>query len=194
MRISMFLLSQPTSTDIQQFLTAQQTLAHSYREVGATRHLPPAGYDIDHSRIHLGTGRATFTHAQNALRRWEMFNLSWLSLYEPTAPIVEGTTVAVVAKVWSLWIMNACRIIYVIDETGPRETFGFAYGTLPGHAERGEERFTVHWDHTDDSVWYDILAFSRPNHWLARLGYLYARQLQKRFARDSLRAMCTASR
>ncbi len=49
--------------------------------------------------------------------------------------------------------------------------FGFAYGTLPGHVESGEERFLVEWDRGDDAVWYDILAFSRPNHVLTRLGY-----------------------
>ena len=69
------------------------------------------------------------------------------------------------------------------------ERFGFAYGTLPGHAERGEERFLVEWSHEDDSVFYDVLAFSRPNHLLAWLGYPFARILQRRFARDSKEAM-----
>jgi len=94
--------------------------------------------------------------------------------------------------VWSIWILNACRIVYVIDDTGPTDIFGFAYGTLPGHVERGEERFSVQWNYADDSVWYDILAFSRPNHWLARLGYPYVRRLQKRFARASQQAMLSA--
>ena len=59
--------------------------------------------------------------------------------------------------------------------------------------ESGEERFTVAW-HEDDAVWYDILAFSRPNHFLARLGYPLVRRLQKRFARDSAAAMKRAVR
>ena len=41
----------------------------------------------------------------------------------------------------------------------------------------------------DDSVWYDILAFSRPNHFLARLGYLILRTPQRQVARDSAAAM-----
>jgi uncharacterized protein (UPF0548 family) len=69
------------------------------------------------------------------------------------------------------------------------ERFGFAYGTLPDHAERGEERFTVEWHHHDDTVWYDILAFSRPNQFLSGLAYPLVRQLQKRFARDSRAVM-----
>jgi uncharacterized protein (UPF0548 family) len=72
---------------------------------------------------------------------------------------------------------------------GAGQRFGFAYGTLPGHAESGEERFTVEWHEADGAVWYDILAFSRPRRLLARLGYPLARRLQKRFARDSAAAM-----
>ena len=69
---------------------------------------------------------------------------------------------------------------------------GFAYGTLPAHAEIGEERFAVEWQLADDSVWYDLYAFSRPGHLLARLGYPIARRLQRRFARESKQAMLDA--
>ena len=72
------------------------------------------------------------------------------------------------------------------------ERFGFAYGTLPGHAERGEERFSVEYHAENDSVWYDLFAFSRPGP-LARLAYPFARSLQKRFARDSKAAMLEAA-
>jgi len=188
----MFSATRPDDEAIRRFLTAQQRLPYSYVEIGATKTIPPSGYDIDHNRIQLGTGREVFTRAKEAVRRWEMFNLGWLQLWTPTAPIAVDTTVAVLAHVWSIWILNACRIVYVMDETGPMDSFGFAYGTLPGHAERGEERFTVQWHHADDSVWYDILAFSRPNHWLTRFGYLYVRRLQKRFARASQQAMLSA--
>ena len=82
--------------------------------------------------------------------------------------------------------MNVSRIVYVIDE---ETRFGFAYGTLPHHVEAGEERFLVGWDREDDTVWYDILAFSRPANLLVRLGNPVARRLQRRFARDSLQAM-----
>ena len=49
-----------------------------------------------------------------------------------------------------LWWLNACRIVYVVDEAGPVTKFGFAYGTLPGHAGTGEERFLVEWDRASD--------------------------------------------
>ncbi|MEK6323521.1 MAG: DUF1990 family protein [Acidobacteriota bacterium] len=44
----------------------------------------------------------------------------------------------------------------------------------------------------DDSVWYDIYAYSRPNHLIAKLGYPVTRLLQKRFARESMDAMLRA--
>ena len=66
--------------------------------------------------------------------------------------------------------------------------FGFAYGTLPGHVEQGEERFLV--ERTDDdTVWYDILALSRPRHILTKIGYPFVRRLQKRFGRESAATM-----
>src|SRR5260370_38795913 len=93
------------------------------------------------------------------------------------------------ARLFGLWWLNACRIVYVVDEEGPVRRFGFAYGTLPEHAESGEERFTVEGHEADDAVWYDILAFSRPQQLLARLGYPFARRPPKPFARDSAAAL-----
>ncbi len=99
--------------------------------------------------------------------------------------------VAIVARSMGLWWLNACRIVYVIDEEEPIRRYGFAYGTLPDHAGSGEERFLIEMDETGD-VWYDILAFSRPHHILARLGYPAVRVVQKRFGRESAVAMIEA--
>ncbi len=60
---------------------------------------------------------------------------------------------------------------------------------MNAHGESGEERFTVEMDATTREVWYDLFAFSKPNHTLARLGYPLTRYLQKRFAADSMEAM-----
>jgi uncharacterized protein (UPF0548 family) len=115
-----------------------------------------------------------------------------VTVVPPGKPLEVGTTVAVQTKTFGFWSLNAARIVYVIDERQIQNArFGFAYGTLPDHVERGEERFMVEWQ-ADDSVWYDIYAFSRPKHPLARLGFLVTRMLQKRFARDSLVAMKAA--
>jgi len=118
-----------------------------------------------------------------------MFNVDWVDVHTLDGPITPGMNVAVLARVLGVWYLNACRIVYVIDDAGPVESYGFAYGTLPDHAEKGEERFTIVWDHADDSVRYEQFAFSRPNKLLTRLNYPLARTVQKRFAKDALEAM-----
>jgi uncharacterized protein (UPF0548 family) len=133
-----------------------------------------------------------FQAAKDALRRWRQFDLGWLEAWPPETPIRTGEVVAIVARAAGLWSLNACRIVYVVDEAGPVSRFGLAYGTLPGHAARGEERFLVEWDQADNGVWYDILAFSRSNHFLTRLGYPFVRRTQKRFGRGSAAAMLSA--
>jgi uncharacterized protein (UPF0548 family) len=144
--------------------------------------------------MRLGEGHSTFSVAKAALRRWEHFHLGWVELFWPNTPLEPGQSVAVLAHVCGLWCLNACRIVYIVDEERPVQRFGFAYGTLPDHMESGEERFTVVWRETDDTVWYDVLAFSRPNLLLARLGYPLVRRLQKRFAKDSAAAMVRATK
>ena len=152
----------------------------------------PSLYTADHNRVQLGRGREVWSRAVAALRAWQMFNLDWIRLYWPSTPIREGETVAVLAQCLNCYWLNACRIVYVIEDEGPLERFGFAYGTLYDHAESGEERFLLEWDRDRDEVWYDILAFSRPNQFLTRMGYPFARQLQKKFAAESKAAMIKA--
>jgi uncharacterized protein (UPF0548 family) len=187
-----FLLAKPSYEQIRNVIAAQRSAPFSYLDVGATNTTPPARFRVDRNRVRLGAGEAMFERAVAAMQRWEMFNFPWMQLCWPNAPIEAGTTVAMVAAAFGLWTLNACRIVYTIDEDRPLRRYGFAYGTLPEHVARGEERFQVEWDRADDSVWYDIIAFSQPNQVLTRLGYPAMRISQKRFARDSKRAMLRA--
>jgi uncharacterized protein (UPF0548 family) len=191
----MFLQRKPSEEVVKRFISSQQDLSFSYAQVGATRNQSrdvDGGYNIDHNRLKLGEGEETYRRAVAALRSWHQFKLGWVTVVPPGKPLDVGTTVAVQAKVFGFWSLNAARVVYVIDESDyEKARFGFAYGTLPDHVERGEERFTVEWC-ADDSVWYDIYAFSRPRHPLVRLGFPITRMLQKRFVRDSLGAMKAA--
>ena len=187
------LLRKPSASAVCQFLTEQSRLNLTYPAVGATAAAPPPGYVVDHTRVSLGEGEGVFRAASAALGRWEQFRLGWVEAWPPGHADRGGEVVAVVARALGLWWLNACRVVYVVDESGPACRFGFAYGTLPGHAESGEERFLVEWDRADGGVWYDILAFSRPRHPLARLGYPLARRMQRRFGRDSAAAMRKAA-
>ena len=179
----------PSSELLRTFLDSQRSREFSYRGVGGTSGDPPRGYAVDHTRVELGKGQRVFERAKHALEHWEQFRLGWLEAWPRDTPIEAGQAVAVVARAMGCWWLNACRIVYVVDEQGSARRFGFAYGTLPGHIEAGEERFLVEWAPADDRVWYDILAFSRPRHVLARLGYPLARRMQKQFRRDSAAAM-----
>lgn len=142
----------------------------------------------------LGSGERTWNRAVSAVRRWEMFHISWIRLFWPTIDLRVGTDVAVEVRHYGFHSLNACRIVYLVDESGPLSRYGFAYGTLQEHAETGEERFTVEWDLVNGEVWYDILAFSRPNNILAKFAYPLSRSLQKQFAEASKRAMSNACR
>lgn len=122
-----------------------------------------------------------------------MFKMPWVKLHWPNAPIEVGTNVAVSVHHFGFYSLNACRIVYVVVEEGAVTRFGFAYGTLADHAESGEERFTVEWNRANDTVWYDLLAFSRPRQVLAKLAYPLSRLLQKRFAEGSKAAMVKAA-
>lgn len=191
----MFLFRETSEARISRAFDAQRDARFSYAEVGASREAPGEipGYTVDHNRVKLGEGADAFGRAVEALRGWRMFEVGWAGLLPSGAPVEVGTTVAVFARHYGFWSLNFSRVVYGISEdAGGVRRRGFAYGTLPEHGESGEERFTVEWRRDDDSVFYDLYAFSRPNHPLARLGYPVARGLQRRFARDSLRAMVRA--
>jgi uncharacterized protein (UPF0548 family) len=184
------MLFRASPTRVRAFLNRQRTLAVTYDFVGATKDgETPAGFTGDHNRQLLGRGAATFERAKVAVGAWTMFPRPWTAIEPEAAPIEKNGVVAVHVRVLGLWWLNASRIVYVVDE--PRR-FGFAYGTLPGHAERGEERFLVEWLE-DDTVWYDLRAFSKPRHVLARLAHPITRAYQRRFGRASKAAMARAT-
>jgi len=190
-----FRLTRPSADDIAEFLAAQRGCQLSYAEVGVTRGTPPAGYAVDHNRVRLGAGPDVFARAVAALRTWRMTSLGWSTVHPLGAPVEPGTTVVVVVRHYGFWSLNACRIVYVVDDDEADARWrrvGFAYGTLPAHGAAGEERFMVEWDRERGDVWYDLYAISRPVHLLTRLGYPLARRLQHRFAEGSLRAMVAA--
>ncbi|HET6973589.1 MAG TPA: DUF1990 domain-containing protein [Pyrinomonadaceae bacterium] len=181
----MFLIREPSEADAARFVASQRDLPFTYAEVGATNATPPTSYTVDHNRIQIGAGAATYRKAVDALKNWRHFELGWVTIAPRGVPVEVGATVAVKARAFGTWSLSATSIVYIIDED---RRFGFAYGTLPDHVEKGEERFLIEWL-PDDTVWYDILAFSRPHHPLVRLSAPLARRLQKQFARASLTQM-----
>ena len=176
----------PSPETLGTLLHSQKGLGFTYQEVGLTETLQrPAGFVVDHTRGKLGEGTEVFEAAKSALKRWRQYRFSWLEAWPDDTPIRAGDEVATVAWLLGVWWVNVCRIVYTINEPN---RFGYAYGTLPEHVECGEERFLIEFTDTGE-VWYDIFAFSRPQSWLARIGYLYVRRIQKLFGRSSVAAL-----
>jgi uncharacterized protein (UPF0548 family) len=145
--------------------------------------LPP-GYHHDHYEVSLGTGGAVYERAVEGLHTWRAHELPGISVYPPDAPVEEGGTVIVcMGKV--IAIAAPCRIVKVLNES---DRWGFAYGTLPGHPEEGEESFTIS-AAEDSSVTFGITAFSRPSDRLVRLSGPIGRAIQKKATEGYLRAM-----
>lgn len=186
----MFARRLPAPETLRIRLAAAQAAPFSYPMPGCTQQ--PArypGYDTDAARTWLGTGPEVYAAACAALRAWQMFPAGWTCILPADAPIRPGTPLTMNARFLGLWWHNSCRIVYVIDEPG---RFGFAYGTLPAHMERGEELFLITRD-ADGGIWYEIRAVSRPQRLIARLAYPLMRLLQARFRRDSARQMRAAA-
>jgi len=148
----------------------------------------PGGFHPNPGHGTLGAGAADFEGAKRAIRAWRMFP-EWVLLW-PRGPIAVGEIAIAGTRVWGVWAANACRIVEVIDE--PRR-FGFVYATVAGHALEGAERFVVHWE-PDDRVTYEVFSISRTASLIPRLTLPLLRQIQRRFARDSVAAMQAAVR
>lgn len=189
----MFGFSAPGDTGVGERIALQSRAPYSYAEVGALKEpIFPPGYRDDRHRALLGNGAACYERAKAALRRWEMFKLDWVRLQPTVPPTAVDTIFGISARFGFTWSTNFCRIAYTVEDHGEVERFGFGLGTLPGHILAGEERFCVEWHRADDSVCYHVLAFSRPDQLVSRLGYPLIRMLQMRFARDSHTAMARA--
>jgi uncharacterized protein (UPF0548 family) len=78
-----------------------------------------------------------------------------------------------------------CRVVAVLDED---DRWGFAYGTLPGHPEIGEESFVVSLTE-HGSVRFSVTAFSRPAGSVTRAAGPLGRLVQQVATRAYLRAL-----
>ena len=144
------------------------------------------GFSYDQSRSCLGHGESVFAAAKRAFANWQMFDLGWVRVVNPSATIACGQIVAVEVHSLGLWSVNLSQIMETVDA---ETRFGFLYSTTVHHIEQGEESFVLRFDSSTGEVVYELDAVSRPRHVLAKLGYPVARHYQHRFARDSHRRM-----
>lgn len=154
----------------------------TYAEIGATAGVMPAGYHHLRKSAVIGRGRARFEEAAAEGMRWGMLRGAGLRV-QPTMPVAAaGAEVLVHLGP----VAAPCRVVYVVDEPDRR---GFAYGTLPGHAESGEELFLVRYDPDSQDVYAEVAAFSRHATWWSRLGSPVTSFVQRLVTDRYLRAL-----
>ena len=113
----MYLFKKPSVERISAFIESQSRLDFTYPSVGATRHgESPSDFVIDHNRIHLGTGQLVFEAAKRALSEWQHYRFRWIELHRPDEDVATDQTVGVLARALGLWVLNVCRVVYVVDE------------------------------------------------------------------------------
>lgn len=164
--------------------TRLQAAALTYTEVGATAGPMPAGYGHLRRTSVIGAGDAVFDRASAAIGHWEVQRRSGIRVTASSSG-VELDSVGVLRIGWGPLIVRApFRVVLVVDEP---DRCGFAYGTLPGHPECGEESFMV--ERVGDTVSMVVTAFSRPGTRLARLGGPATRMVQELMTGRYLRVL-----
>lgn len=157
-------------------------LPFTYQEIGATAGELPTEYHHVRESRQIGTGRDRFEEAADSLMRFGIQRGIGLRVLTSEPEAAAGVNVA--TRLWPFWAL--CRVVYVIDEPNRR---GFAYGTLHGHPETGEESFIVRLDPSNNVVSVEITAFSKPSFWWVRAGNLVVKQLQRLVTQRYLRAL-----
>ena len=154
----------------------------TYSEVGATAGELPMGYHHVHESAVIGHGRERFSEAADAVMRWGMLRGAGVRVDATTEVAAAGSEVIV-----RLGPVRApCRVVYVLDEADHR---GFAYGTLRGHAETGEELFAVRYDPATEAVYAEVTAFSRHGTWWSRLAGPVTSLVQRVVSRRYVKAV-----
>ncbi|MEU7554889.1 DUF1990 domain-containing protein [Streptomyces sp. NPDC044571] len=154
--------------------------AFNYAERNATEHRPlPAGYNHLHLRTRIGSGRAVFEAAGTAVTTFRAHRASGMLVRADHGAVRPGTRVVVGIGFGPLRISAPCQVVRTAYDPGRT---GFAYGTLTGHPESGEESFMVIRD-ADDTVWFEVTAFSRPVAWYTRLAGPLIPVFQRGYAR-----------
>ena len=153
----------------------------TYHHVGGTSGVLPDGYHHMNRQMIIGLGTAQFDYAAWALLGWQMHLRSGLQVSTSSATVKRDAIVMLGIGAGPFTLKAPCRVVYVLDEPDRK---GFAYGTLPGHPESGEEAFVIE-RADDDTVSFSITAFSTPVSDLAKfagpLGRLAQRRMTARY-------------
>ena len=160
----------------------------TYPLPGLTAEEPPPVPPGFHSlRLSTALPAGLFDAAADALFGWRMHAAVPLLRVDAEQPQA-APGVRVVLRIGS--VAAPCRVVWA-DRDENRAAF--AYGTLPGHPESGEEAFVLRRDPADGAVTFTVLAVSRPAAWYARAAGPLGRGLQRAIAVRYARALRTAA-
>lgn len=155
----------------------------SYAQPGMTRgDEVPRGYGREEHSVELDLD---FDAACEALEAFATHQLPYMFLHPSGVRVAEGADVIVCARVFGLWTLNPCRVVWVERSVG---RFAYGYGTLPGHSEHGEEAFVVE-QTAAGRVTAMTSAWARPQDLLARLGRPVAHRVQRQVKIDYMGAI-----
>ena len=184
----------------------------TYPEIGATLEIgaPPPGYRHLRYRTCLGTGAEVFEAAAESVLTWRMHRAVGVGVVADSGsgsgpdsasapgptPVPDraepGVRVSIRLGRGRLAVNAPCLVVGAVESATRR---GFAYGTLPGHPECGEEAFLVELM-PDSEVWFSVTAFSRPARWYTRSAAGLVPVFQHLYVRRCgrvLRALATAT-
>lgn len=100
-----------------------------------------------------------------------------------------GTTADIVTTTGPFTFHSPVRVLTIVAE---ERMFGYAYGTLSGGPEAGEQRFLVSWE-PDNTVWITIREIVRPGNPLIACVWPFANQYRKSVVRKYLAALHPAT-
>ena len=177
-------LRRPTNADLAALLARCADADLTYAPVGGSLGgAAPSGLERHHWTTPL-SGPSAFGRGADAIRAWAVHRGAGLDVLAD-GPIAVGTNVAMSAPLPIGFVELTCRIVALVDEP---DRFGFAYGTLPVHPERGEESFLVVRD-PDGEVRFDVQAVSGAAGALVRAFSSVADRLQAAAVKRYLAAM-----
>ena len=154
----MLSLLPPRGSRLRQELTRAMQADLTYADVGATAGELPGGYRHLRRETVLGSGAEVFGRAADALLHWRMHRAAGLRGDATSTAAERGTTLVQAVRVGPVWTTAPCRVVWAAREP---QRVAFAYGSLPGHPESGEEAFAV--EHGSDGVVrFRVVAFTVP--------------------------------
>ncbi|SDQ10931.1 DUF1990 family protein [Quadrisphaera sp. DSM 44207] len=181
----MLSIGRPSPVRLQAALEHAEGQDLTYPEVGATAGDLPSGYAHVRREVPLGRGEEAFARAAEQLLGWRMHSRAGLLVRAGTPAAQPGTTVVLAVPLGPLWRLAPCRVVRTVHEPDRR---GFAYGTLPGHPERGEEAFVVE-RAASGAVVFRLTVFSALQTLDARVLPPLSRAVQRHYTRRYLTAM-----